>query len=151
LAISYLEAMSERESRAAAAALRATRSYTYAFTYLAVSSPLLAARFISEATSLSFELLRQQVGLVEQLTKELVKRPISAIPIAPDRVLVTKAEDAAPEAADNAIEDTAKALAMAADRAVQAAARKIDQGLDQGLYASNGESERHESWSLSGA
>jgi hypothetical protein len=112
LAITYLEAIIERQSRVAVATLQVAQSTqlaslqaTRSFTYLALSSPLFAVRFITQlATSFPFELLEQQVVLAKQLTDILVKPPSKATTVAPNAPIVTTVDDAAQSAARKTIE-----------------------------------------------
>jgi hypothetical protein len=100
LAITYLEAMSERQGRIAIAAINAAEATQLAalhaaafFSQALVSSPLFAARFMTQATVFAFGLV-EKTPLARQPNDKLVKPPSNGIPAIPNAAVVTRIGDA---------------------------------------------------------
>jgi uncharacterized protein (TIGR02271 family) len=124
LAITYLEAMSERQSRIARAAINAAEATQLAslqaalsFSQALVWSPLVAARFITQATLSTFGLVEQQTALTRQPNDKLVKPLSHATPSPQNASHVTTPDHAEQRAAvaRKTIDDAAPTLITTTD------------------------------------
>lgn len=113
MAITYSEAVSERQSRFAVPALqvaqsthRESRRPTRSFACLALYSPLFAIRVAAQATAFTCELLELQIGYTKRLTDVLVKPPRKITSMASNAPFAGTADDVG-QAADDGVQDAA--------------------------------------------